>query len=117
MAKLVRRLEFEKAIASSEEEPTSSKVRRMILDQACEVDPSYTGPRLAEEEVEGEGGRKVIKMQPTLDFVKGAIKLFQEGKLLPRRYVFEIVLGCREILMKEKSMTEFTIPEGQTCDV
>ncbi|KAH9811735.1 Metallo-dependent phosphatase-like protein [Melampsora americana] len=95
--KLVRRLDFERAIASSDDEPGG-----------CEVEPSYTGPMLSK----GPNG-----YQPNETFIKEMLEWFKQGKTLPKRWVYEIVLGCYGFLSQEQSMTECTIPEGETVDV
>ncbi|KAI7967856.1 hypothetical protein MJO29_001133 [Puccinia striiformis f. sp. tritici] len=106
--KLVRRLEFEKAIASEDEEATSKRIRKLISEGACELDNSYTGPMLSKT----EDGWK-----PSLEFIQGMLEWFKAGKTLPKRWVYEIILGCQSVLMKEASMTEYTIPQNETCDV
>lgn len=103
--KLVRRLEFEKAIASQDEEATSSRVQKLISEGACELDNSYSGPMLDKT---SNGWR------PTLKFLEDMLEWFKAGKTLPKRWVYEIVLGCYEILKKEASLTEYTIPMGVT---
>lgn len=45
------------------------------------------------------------------------IEWFKEGKSLPKRYVWEIILGAHEHFSKEESMVSVDIPEGITCDV
>ncbi|KAI8457919.1 protein phosphatase 5, partial [Phakopsora pachyrhizi] len=106
--KLVRRLEFEKAIASQDEEPVSAKIRKMISEGACELDKDYQGPML-EETANG--------WKPNLKFIQDMLEWFKAGKTLPKRWVYEIALGCYDILMKEDSLTEYTIPKGQSVDI
>ena len=107
-SKLIRKIEFERAIASADEEPPSSRIRKMIADGACEVEKGYAGPKLDFE----DGVAK-----PSDSFVRELLDWFKEGKLLPKRYVFEVVLGCQTFLREEQSMTEYTIPKGETCDM
>lgn len=107
--KLVRRLDFEKAIASKDEEPVSERCVKQIADGGMVVESDYQGPHL---EQTSNGGAKI-----TNDFVKGMIQLFKDGKLLPKRYVWQIVLGCREELLKHGPMVDATIPKGQTFNV
>lgn len=104
----MRRLEFERAIASEDDEPVSAKIRKLIADEACNLDPSYTGPML-EETPNG--------FRPNETFIKGMLEWFKEGKTLPKRWVYEIVLGCYGYLAQEPSLTECTIPEGESVDV
>jgi serine/threonine-protein phosphatase 5 len=45
------------------------------------------------------------------------IAWFKEGKNLPKRYVWEIALGCHEIFTKEESLVDVGLRDGVTCDV
>ncbi|PLW11818.1 hypothetical protein PCANC_20237 [Puccinia coronata f. sp. avenae] len=107
-SKLVRRLEFEKAIASQDEEATSHRIQKLISEGACELDKSYTGPML---EKTANGWKASLK------FIEDMLEWFKAGKTLPKRWVYEIVLGSHEILKNEATLTEYTIPKGETCDV
>ncbi|EGN99807.1 hypothetical protein SERLA73DRAFT_180021 [Serpula lacrymans var. lacrymans S7.3] len=53
----------------------------------------------------------------TLDFIKKMIDWFKDGKNLPRRYVWEIVLGAHSHFAKEESMVNLDLEDGVTCDV
>ena len=53
----------------------------------------------------------------TLTFLQSMIDWFKEGKNLPKRYVWEIVLGAHEQFAKEESLVNLDIAEGVTCDV
>ncbi|KAI5480161.1 protein phosphatase 5, partial [Pseudohyphozyma bogoriensis] len=103
--KLLRRLQFEAAISSKDEVPTSEKIKQQLADGASPIENDYAGPRLAEDG------------KPTKDFVEDVIEWFKEGKVIPRRLAWQIVLGAYEALLNESSMNETTIPEGQTIDV
>lgn len=109
--KLIRRIEFEKAINVGETESTSSRVTSMIQDGACQLDASgWKGPLPEYDET-----RK--RYTPTLEFVNGMIAAFKEGGKLPKRIVWEIVLGCKELLDKEDSLVEVTLEKGVKCDI
>lgn len=45
------------------------------------------------------------------------IESFKTGKKLPKRVVWEIILGVKAIVDKERSMVERTVDEGVVCDV
>lgn len=75
----------------------------------CDVDKNYTGPKLETL----EGGKFGI----TLEFVKSLTQWFKDGKTLPRRYVWEIVLGAYSHFVKEESLVDVNLPDGVTCDV
>ena len=54
---------------------------------------------------------------PTKEFVEGMIESFKKGGKLPKRVVWEIILGVKAVVDKEKSMVERTVEEGVVCDV
>jgi serine/threonine-protein phosphatase 5 len=72
------------------------------------VDKAYAGPKLDEEDG---------KYRITEEFIKAMIDWFKAGKTLPKRYVWEIVLGAHEQFVKEESLVNVDIPEGVTVDV
>jgi len=45
------------------------------------------------------------------------IESFKQGGKVPRRVAWEIILGVKDLVMKEKSLVEVDIPEGVTCDI
>lgn len=45
------------------------------------------------------------------------IQWFKDGKTLPKRYVWEIVLGAYEEFMKEESLVNIDIPDNITIDI
>lgn len=45
------------------------------------------------------------------------IQWFKDGKALPKRYVWEIVLGAYEQFMKEESLVNVDIPDNVTIDI
>ncbi|KAI0066098.1 protein phosphatase 5 [Artomyces pyxidatus] len=106
--KLVRKIEFEKAIEVEEEKSAVERCLEIISEGGCDLDQKYEGPKL--ETVDG-------KYQITLEFVRSMIEWFKDGKALPRRYVWEIVLGAHEQFGQEESLVDITLEEGITCDV
>lgn len=74
----------------------------------CDVDKAYTGPQLTLNE-----GKYSI----TPEFVRSMIEWFKDGKALPRRYVWEIVLGAYNLFAAEESLVKLELEEGMTCDV
>ena len=57
------------------------------------------------------------RYKPTKEFVEGMIQSFKKGGKVPKRVAWEIILGCRDVVEKERSLVEVTVPEGVTCDV
>jgi serine/threonine-protein phosphatase 5 len=92
--KLVRQIEFEKAISIGDTETSTAECRRKIADGACPMplpNTTYSGPLPNPPTAdEGEGGRWKL----TKEFVESMIQWFKEEKPLPKRLVWEIVLQC-----------------------
>ena len=57
------------------------------------------------------------RYKPTKEFVEGMIQSFKKGGKVPKRVAWEIILGCREVVERERSLVEVSVPEGVTCDV
>lgn len=74
----------------------------------CELDKAYAGPKLPVD-----GGKYSI----TLEFVREMMQWFKDGKALPKRYVWEIVLGAYSMFEKEPSMVDLTLDKGRSVDV
>ncbi|KAF9568058.1 phosphoprotein phosphatase [Agrocybe pediades] len=106
--KLIRKIEFEKAIEVEGEKDPVVRCREIIEEGGCDIDPSYNGPKLP-----SENG----KFHVSLEFIQDMIKWFKEGKTLAKRYAWEIVIGAYEQFIKEESLVNVDIPEGVTCDV
>ncbi|TFY81347.1 hypothetical protein EWM64_g2659 [Hericium alpestre] len=107
--KLVRRIEFEKAIEMEEELTAVVRCRQIIEEGHCDVDKDYRGPKL---EVDESG-----KYHITLEFLRSMIQWFKDGKALPRRYVWEIVLAAHDQFASEDSLVDVRLDEGETIDV
>ncbi|KAF4598226.1 hypothetical protein EYR38_006622 [Pleurotus pulmonarius] len=107
--KLVRKIEFEKAIEMEGEKSPIDRCHEIIAEGGCDLDRDYTGPQLPKSE---DGKYSIDK-----EFIQGMIQWFKDGKALPKRYVWEIVLGAHDHFVKEKSMVKVDVPEGVTCDV
>lgn len=82
----------------------------MITSDSVPMDTSYTGPM-------PEYDSATKRYKPTKEFVEGMIQMFKDGGKLPKRIVFEIVLGCKEILDQESSLVEVDIGKGVKCDI
>ncbi|KAG2015756.1 phosphoprotein phosphatase [Coprinopsis cinerea AmutBmut pab1-1] len=106
--KLIRKIEFEKAIEVEGEKDPIERCLEIIAEGGCDVDKSYSGPVLPQEDG---------KFYMTLDFIKQMIDWFKSGKTLPKRYVWEIVMGAHQYFSQEESLVEVTIPDGVTIDV
>jgi len=76
----------------------------------CELDKTYTGPQLPKDATTG-------KYNITLEFIREMMKLFKDGKALPKRYVWEIALGAYSVFEREPSLVEMTLESGKSVDV
>lgn len=110
--KLVRRMEFEKAIAGQDEVSMIARAEEQ-LKNGMEVDSSYDGPRIAE--AKDRDGKRTGRI--TQEFIDEMRQWFKDGKLLARRYVWQIVVGAYHALEQERSLVETTIPEGEVADI
>ncbi|KAK7053477.1 Palmitoyl-protein thioesterase 1 [Paramarasmius palmivorus] len=109
--KLLRRIEFEKAIEMEEEKSAVERCREIIAEGGCFVDTSYTGPVLPNDPNDSS------KYTITPAFIQSMIDWFKQGKTLHRRYVWEIVLGAYEYFVQEGSLVDVELGDGVTCDV
>ncbi|CAE6475867.1 unnamed protein product [Rhizoctonia solani] len=107
--KLVRRMEFEKAIEVGEEESSVTRCRDIIAQGGCDVDASYTGIKLPTD----TEGKYTIDQA----FMDSMIAAFKDGKSIHRRYAWEIVLASWDLLSKEESLVEVELEEGVECDI
>lgn len=57
------------------------------------------------------------KYHITQEFATSMLEWFKDGKALPRRYVWEIVLGAYELFKAEESLVDIRLDDGMTCDV
>jgi len=108
--KLVRKIEFEKAIEREEEMSAVLRCLEIIADGGCELDKTYTGPQLPKDATTG-------KYTITLEYIREMMKLFKDGKALPKRYVWEIILGAYSVFEKEPSLVDLTLESGKSVDV
>ncbi|KAL2825649.1 DUF89-domain-containing protein [Aspergillus cavernicola] len=97
--KLVRRLEFEKAIEISD---PPSAFESLDID-AIPVDDGYDGVRLGEE--------------MTQEFIDDMIERFKSGKKIHKKYAFQIVKAAKEIVHAEPTMVEVGVDNGSKLTV
>lgn len=97
--KLVRRLEFEKAIEVSD---PPSAFEGLDLDSMV-VDDSYDGARLGQA--------------MTQDFIDDMIKRFRDGKKIHKKYAFQIVQAVRDIIYDEPTLVEIGVEKDEKLTV
>ncbi|KAI0790789.1 Metallo-dependent phosphatase-like protein [Abortiporus biennis] len=106
--KILRKVEFEKAIELEEEKSAALRCLEIIKEGGCDVDKQYTGPKLPLAD-----GKFTIN----IEFIHAMFEWFKEGKTLPRRYVWEIALGAHDIFAQEESLVNLDLEDGVTVDV
>ena len=97
--KLVRRMEFEKAIEVGDE---PSAFEGLDIDSIA-VDDKYDGVRLGNE--------------MTQEFIDDMIQRFKDGKKIHRKYVFQIIKAVKEIVYAEPTMVEIGVDQGTKLTV
>lgn len=97
--KLVRRMEFEKAIEVSD---PPSAFEDLDID-AIKVEENYDGVRL--------------NGQMTQEFIDDMIERFKNGKKIHRKYVFQIIKAVKELVYNEPTMVEIGVDAGRKLTV
>lgn len=95
--KIVKRIAFEKAIASDAGGPTS--VADTIKLDTLKVEDDYKGPKLEDDITE--------------DFMKELIQTFKKQGKLHAKYAYKILLAIREYFMKAPSLVHITVPDKE----
>jgi serine/threonine-protein phosphatase 5 len=108
--KLVRRQAFEKAIEVDE---VPSLADTLDL-RSMKVEDSYDGPEL-DISFDTESNRPTVQM--TTDFIDQMVSRFKAGKLIPRKYVYAIVLQAMKVFQSESTMVEIDVQETETMTV
>ncbi|RKP24447.1 Metallo-dependent phosphatase-like protein [Syncephalis pseudoplumigaleata] len=99
--KIVRRIEFEKAIEF--EDADNSVADSINLDDIV-VEDSYDGPRIKPEGIDSE-------------FVDGMIARFREEKKIHKKYAYQIVLAVRQYFLEQPSLVDVDIPANHTLTI
>lgn len=97
--KLVRRIEFERAIEVSD---PPSAFADLDID-AIKVEDNYDGVLLGEE--------------MTQEFIDDMIQRFKDGKKIHRKYVFQIIKAVKELVYNEPTMVEVGVESGKKLTV
>nr|KMM66995.1 serine/threonine protein phosphatase PP1-gamma catalytic subunit [Coccidioides posadasii RMSCC 3488] len=97
--KLVRRIEFEKAIEVAE--PPSAFEGLDI--EAIKVEESYDGVHLGDE--------------MTQEFIDDMIERFKNGKKIHKKYAYKIVKAVKDLVYDEPTMVEIGVEEGTKLTV
>jgi serine/threonine-protein phosphatase 5 len=98
--KMVRRQAFEKAI----EVEDAPGVRETLDIRDMAVDQSYDGPKLA---IDFDERDPTVSM--TEQFISQTIERFKNGGLLPKKYLYAIVLHVMKLFEKEASLVDVEV--------
>lgn len=122
--KLIRKIEFEKAIATTEG-PKAWETAAMHLyggTGGTNIDKKYTGPQLeqgdedtSEQKDPLTKGKHLGKISES--FINEMIEWFKSGNKLPLGITWQIVLGARRQFTKEPTMVEYKVKEGTRATV
>lgn len=99
--KEVKRLRFEEALATPDAEQTP--ISPTIDLTSMVVEDSYKGPRMAGSAEEG--------YHLTQDFVVAMMQEFKDQRLIHRRFAFQIILECQELLKSLPSLVHIQVPK------
>ncbi|KAI9498777.1 Metallo-dependent phosphatase-like protein [Zychaea mexicana] len=98
-AKIVKRIEFEKAIEHDDRTPS---VAETLDVNSIVVESSYDGPKL--EEIEDE-------IQITPDFVSQMIERFKNQKKIHKKYAFAIIVTIWKMMLEAPSLIDVSVPD------
>ncbi|KAI8097419.1 Metallo-dependent phosphatase-like protein [Halteromyces radiatus] len=96
-AKIVKRIEFEKAIEVGIH--SNEDVADSLDTTTMNVEDSYDGPRINEETNEID-----------VDFVNKMVERFKNQKKLHKKYAFMILLAVRQMMMQAPSLIDISVP-------
>ncbi|KAG0180293.1 Serine/threonine-protein phosphatase 5 [Apophysomyces sp. BC1034] len=95
-AKIVKRIEFEKAI---EHDDRIASVADSLDPSTMTVESTYDGPKINEETKEIDE-----------EFVKQLIQRFKDQKKVHKKYAFMIILAIRNMMLQEPSLIDVKVP-------
>eukprot|EP01138_Halocafeteria_seosinensis_P015381 gb/GECG01015698.1/.p1 GENE.gb/GECG01015698.1/~~gb/GECG01015698.1/.p1 ORF type:complete len:526 (+),score=77.20 gb/GECG01015698.1/:1-1578(+) len=98
--KQIKRQQFAEAIASEATVPASERFAKTVGDMA--VPSTYQGPQLPEDGT------------VTREFVGEMMQYFKKQKMVPKKFVVQMLISLKRLLAKLPSMVDVTIPEKNT---
>ncbi|WFD00511.1 protein-serine/threonine phosphatase [Malassezia yamatoensis] len=122
--KLVRRLEFERAIRVEASAPTSRTIEEHLENNTggALIASDYDGPRLPTEATSSTELTPAVEGKPFVgqingEFIEEMIQYFKQGKRLPNGIAWSIILGAIRAFEQEPALVSYKIPENTTIDV
>lgn len=78
------------------------------------IEKSYTGPSLEVHTKKNDEGHVEVEIEGLdSNYLKSAITLFKNGGQLPKKHVFAIIAKVQQILKKENTLNEITLPHSK----
>lgn len=122
--KLVRRLDFEKAIRVDEGTPPSKTVEEYLEQDvsSAKLPDNYDGPRLPTEATDGRPISNEVEGKAYLGriddkFIDEMLSYFKEGKRLPNAIAWRIILGALRAFQQEPPLVEYPVQSETTIAV
>lgn len=103
------------AISIGETETSSARCLKMISEGSCPLDTSSKPDHMPLPTI--SPSEPNARYKPTKEFVEGMIESFKKGGKVPKRVAWEIILGVRDLVVKQSSLVKVEIHKGATCDV
>ncbi|KAI8059538.1 Metallo-dependent phosphatase-like protein [Gongronella butleri] len=94
-AKIVKRIEFEKAIEADNDAPSVADTLDL---SAISVEDSYDGPHIKNDTIDEE-------------FVKQMVERFKDQKKIHKKYAFQIILAARKMMREAPSLIDVQVPK------
>ncbi|KAJ1962257.1 Palmitoyl-protein thioesterase 1 [Dispira parvispora] len=112
--KIVRRMEFEKAIEFDE-------AGRSVVDQidltSMKVEDDYDGARLPTRSVTHDDGSTETVEYMDKSFLRDMIQRFKDQKMIHKRFAYQIILEAKRIFTECPSLVDVRIPQDATMTV
>jgi serine/threonine-protein phosphatase 5 len=122
--KLIRRLQFEKAIASTDGPKAWETAATHLFEGTggTSLDAKYKGPRLADGDEDTSETKDPLTRGKHLgkiseEFIEEMIEWFKAGNKLPLGVCWQLILGARRQFVQEPTLVEYTVKEGTNATV
>lgn len=95
--KLIRKIAFEKAIQVDEEDLFDLDLENL------QIEDNYTGPTFEISDY------KDVNVEVNDDFISRLVEFFKKGQILPKKYVYALLITVNKILQKEPAFNEISM--------
>ena len=107
LEKMIRQIRFEQAIQVEEDSSVLDQIDfANMLDEKSE-----SSTRLPELDIHvaKEGKRQKVNVEMTAQYISKMVALFKDGKTLPKKHAYAIVLAAAELFRKENVLVELSL--------